>query len=165
MLTKDYVVGLVDGEGSFIVNFRTKNRKKPKIEFHFSLKLRYHDKRILEELQTFFNCGRIYIQRDRRIYHSLCYRFNVTSIVDIKTKMIPFFNSNLPRIQSRLRDFKLFTRIVQLNDADHINYDQIKHLKSQMHWGLAVYGKTVRTVGTQSSKSEMQCPSSQPSRV
>ena len=29
--------------------------------------------------------------------------------------------------------------------------DKIKSLKEQMHWGLAVYGKTVRAVGTLSN--------------
>ncbi len=54
MLDKQYVLGLVDGEGSF--NIRVNQiKKRAKVELKFSLKLRHQDKEILDELQKFLD--------------------------------------------------------------------------------------------------------------
>ena len=150
MIDKNYVLGLVDGEGSFNVRVNT-DRRRARVELKFSLKLRHQDKEILYELQKFFGCGSVYIQRDKRENHSLCYRFEVQNRKDIIEKIIPFFEKNSPKIPSRKRDFKLFRKIAELSKNDSVNLNELQHLKEQMHWGLAVYGKTVCTVGTQSS--------------
>jgi|SRR3989344_4270536 len=147
MLSADYIIGLVDGEGSFSVRIPNKTRRS-KVELTFSLKLRHQDKEILYRLQKFFDCGNIYIQRDKRKNHSLCYRFEVHNKKDIIEKIIPFFEENSPKIQSRKRDFELFKQIAKFSQSTFIDLEKIKILKDQMHWGLAVYGKTVRTVGT-----------------
>ena len=147
MLSEDYIVGLVDGEGSFSVRIPNKNRRA-KIELTFSLKLRHQDKEILEQLKSFFDCGNIYIQRDKRENHSLCYRFEVHNKKEIIEKIIPFFEKNSPQIQSRKKDFELFRQIAKLSQSATLDIEEIQNLKNQMHWGLAVYGKTVRTVGT-----------------
>jgi hypothetical protein len=89
MLCNEYVVGLVDGEGSFNVRVNQNNRRA-KVELKFSLKLRHQDKEMLEELQKFFDCGNVYIQRDKRENHSLCYRFEVQNKKEIIEKIIPF---------------------------------------------------------------------------
>ena len=82
MLDKQYVLGLVDGEGSFNVRVNSTG-KRAKVELKFSLKLRHQDKEILDELQRFFECGKVYIQRDKRENHSLCYRFEVQNKKEI----------------------------------------------------------------------------------
>ncbi len=151
MLNPNYVVGLVDGEGTFHVRINTHKRRRAKIELKFAVKLRHQDKAVLEELKTFFGCGNVYVQRDRRSNHSLCFRYEVQRKADIVEKIIPFFEANPPLLPSRARDFELFKAIVSLCSAAPIDVERIADLKSQMHWGLAVYGKTVRTVGTQSS--------------
>src|SRR3989344_5301661 len=148
MLDKNYVVGLVDGEGSFNVQIRD-DRRRPRVQLKFSLKLRHQDIKILKELQKFFGCGEIYIQRDKRKNHSLCYRFEVQNKEDIIEKIIPFFENNSPKIPSRKTDFELFKQISELSQKDNLDLIKIQNLKEKMHWGLAVYGKTVCTVGNQ----------------
>ncbi|MCI0563856.1 MAG: hypothetical protein MN733_35725, partial [Nitrososphaera sp.] len=64
------------------------------------------------------------------------------------------FEKNPPMIQSRKRDFELFKEIVQLSNKEFVDLDKIQVLKEKMHWGLAVYGKTVRAVGTRSNSQE-----------
>lgn len=154
MLEKNYVVGLVDGEGSFSVRLNKPKTRRAKVELRFSLKLRHQDKEILDQLKKFFGCGNVYIQRDKRKNHSLCYRYEVQNRKEIMEKIIPFFEENPPRIPSRKKDFELFQQIAALSKEDAINEEKIQHLKEQMHWGLAVYGKTVRAVGTQSNSNE-----------
>ena len=148
MLDKNYVVGLVDGEGSFNVRINKEKNRRAKIELKFSLKLRHQDKEILEELQKFFNCGKVYIQRDKRKNHSLCYRFEVQNKKEIIEKIIPFFEKNSPQIQSRKRDFELFKKIVKSSQKSEINFKELQFLKSQMHWGSLHTGKPSVQWGT-----------------
>ena len=146
-MDKSYVLGLVDGEGCFNVRVN-RQRRRARVELKFSLKLRHQDKEVLDELQKFFGCGRVYIQNDKRANHSLCYRFEVQNKKEIVEKIIPFFEQNFPRLPSRKRDFELFKQIAELSQNNSVDLKKVEELKSQMHWGLAVYRKSVRAVGT-----------------
>ena len=126
-------------------------KRRAKVELKFSLKLRHQDKQVLDELQNFFGCGKVYIQRDKRENHSLCYRFEVQNKKEIFEKIIPFFEKNTPKLPSRKKDFELFKEIAMLAKQDNVNLEEIQNLKSQMHWGLAAYEKIVCAVGTQSN--------------
>ena len=156
MLSNDYVLGLVDGEGSFNVALSS-NKRRSKVVLRFNVKLRHQDQETLYGLQRFFGCGKIYIQRDNRKNHSLCYRFEVQSKADIQKKIIPFFEKNLPKLESRKRDFLLFKEISDLSSSPD-NLRKIQALKNQMHWGLAVYGKTVRAGGTHQAEEQDAMP-------
>jgi hypothetical protein len=105
----------------------------------------------LDALQEFFGCGKVYIQNDKRENHSLCYRFEVQNRKEIIERIIPFFEANPPKAPSRMRDFELFKQITELLQSSLVDLEKIEQLKEQMHWGLAVYGKSVRAVGTPSS--------------
>jgi RNA binding exosome subunit len=138
MLNKDYIVGLVDGEGSFYVRLNKDKRRRNKVELKFSLKLRHQDKEILEQLKSFFDCGNVYIQNDKRPNHEVCYRFEVNNKKDIINKIIPFFETNSPKIKSRSRDFELFKQISKLSQQDNFDMEQIQFLKEQMHWARRI---------------------------
>ena len=141
MLTADYVLGLVDGEGSFNVRVNPGRNRRAKVELKFSLKLRHQDKEVLDELQKFFRCGKVYIQRDKRENHSLCFRFEVQNKKEIIEKIIPFFEKNSPKVLSRKRDFELFKEISRLSFEDDIYFEKIRFLKQKMHWGSPSTGK------------------------
>ena len=147
------MLGLVDGEGCFNVRVN-RQRRRARVELKFSLKLRHQDKEMLDKLQKFFGCGKVYIQNDRRANHSLCYRFEVQNKKEIIEKIIPFFEQNSPKIQSRKRDFELFRQIAELSQNKSVDLNKAEQLKKQMHWGLAVYRKAVRAVGTRSNSNE-----------
>jgi hypothetical protein len=148
VLDKEYVLGLVDGEGSFNVRINRQPTRRAKVELKFSLKLRYQDKEILDALKQFFGCGNVYIQNDKRANHSLCYRYEVQNRKEIIATIIPFFEANPPKAPSRKRDFELFKRITELLQSGSVDVEHIEFLKQQMHWGLAAYGKSVRAVET-----------------
>src|SRR6516164_8066157 len=118
MLTADYVVGLVDGEGSFAVHFNQSQRRRAKVEPRFCLKLRADDRSLLDELRDFFGCGKVYIQRDHRPNHSLCYRFEVSNRQELFEKVIPFFQQHPLKSQSKKRDFALFQQVLALLQQD-----------------------------------------------
>ncbi len=142
MLNKGYILGLVDGEGSFTVFIRNPQNKKEikrrtKAEPRFYLKLIEKDKKILFSLKEFFGCGNIYYQKDNRKNHQNCYRYEVTKRDDLKNVIIPFFRKNQLMLPSKVRDFEIFCRIMKMiDDKCHLNKKGLKRmylLKQNMH--------------------------------
>src|SRR5689334_16120072 len=99
MFTPDYIVGLVDGEGSFTAYVRnladsTEKIRRVRIEPRFYIKLIERDKEILDGLKRFFQCGQVYFQKDNRKNHQQCYRYEVSNRKDLAEIIIPFFKKH-----------------------------------------------------------------------
>ena len=142
MLRPDYIVGLVDGEGSFTVFIRDPNKlktvkRRAKAEPRFYLKLVAKDKAVLFELKKFFGCGQVYFQQDLRANHQPCYRFEVASRKDLKTIIIPFFKKHHLKFKSKQVDFEIFCKIVsKIDQGVHLNKSgliSLLRLKAKMH--------------------------------
>lgn len=141
MLDPHYILGLVDGEGSFTVyvqNVERNNRKRRvRAEPRFYLKLIEKDKDILYELKKFFGCGNVYFQKDNRPNHQNCYRYEVANRRDLVKKIIPFFRVNHLKLASRNNDFECFSRLVSMMErGDHLTPRGLKKMyaiKQQMH--------------------------------
>jgi hypothetical protein len=141
-LSKDYIVGLVDGEGSFTAFVRnldqsTERIRRTRIEPRFYVKLIEEDKSILYELQRFFGCGSVYFQKDIRKNHKNCYRFEVFNRRDITEVILPFFKENPLRFPSKRKDFEIFYKLMEkVNRGDHLTDSGLKsifELKQTMH--------------------------------
>ncbi len=141
MLTKDYIVGLVDGEGSFTVYVREatspKVKRRVKAEPRFYLKLIEKDKTILDQLKLYFGCGNVYFQKDNRRNHQHCYRFEVTHRDHLGKIIVPFFKKNRLRLPSKRRDFELFCQMLTLIERG-VHHTQaglvrLAKLKAKMH--------------------------------
>ena len=137
-----YVVGLVDGEGSFTVYIRNPDvisyaKRRVVVEPKFYLKLVERDKDILVSLQSFFGCGSIYYQKDTRPNHQPCYRYEVFRWEELTTIIIPFFLEHPLLFPTKQQDFKIFVRLMkQLNRGVHktdSGLRQLFELKQQMH--------------------------------
>ncbi len=137
MLSAEYIVGLVDGEGSFNVRSNALNRRRAKVEMKFCLKLISKDKEILDELKKFFGCGNVYIQNDKRPNHSTCFRYEVQNRKEIMERIIPFFEKNPLKLKSKKNDFELFRQIAELvkanADKTEKGLEKINALKNNMH--------------------------------
>lgn len=144
MLNPEYVVGLVDGEGSFTAHVRNPDnlksedvKRRVRVEPRFYIKLIERDKKILHELKDFFGCGNVYFQKDRRPNHQNCYRYEVANRRDLKEKIIPFFKKNQLRLVSRRKDFEIFCKIMEMiNNGRHLNNSGLKEIykiKQSMH--------------------------------
>lgn len=140
MLSNDYVVGLVDGEGSFAVHVWTPKsspKRRALVKLRFYVKLNERDLPLLEELHEFFGCGKIYFQRDRRPNHRNCYRFEVFNRKELAQKIIPFFEAYQPRSGTKLKDFQFFKQILeQVERKEHLTVTglaAIRELQTQMH--------------------------------
>jgi hypothetical protein len=142
MLNPDYVVGLVDGEGSFTLYIRNPDEKKKvkrrvKAEPRFYLKLIEKDKKILYKLKDFFGCGNVYFQKDRRTHHQDCYRYEVANRNDLEKIIIPFFRKHALQLESKVKDFQLFCKLMQrIKKGDHLTQSGLRTLyrmKQKMH--------------------------------
>ncbi|MDP2664535.1 MAG: LAGLIDADG family homing endonuclease [bacterium] len=126
MLNPDYVIGLVDGEGSFTVYVRDPNttkkvKRRVEIEPRFYLKLIEKDKKILYELKKFFRCGNVYFQRDQRENHQNCYRYEVANRKDLANIIIPFFRKYSLKLDSKKKDFKIFCKMMKkIGNGEHL---------------------------------------------
>jgi hypothetical protein len=141
-LESSYVVGLVDGEGSFTVYVRDPDVKKIAarrvvVEPKFYLKLVERDKEILFALQRFFGCGSVYFQKDTRPNHQHCYRFEVFRWEELQTKIVPFFKKHPPKLKSKRNDFEVFCEMMKLlSKKAHLTKAGLRkllQLKQQMH--------------------------------
>src|SRR3989338_11588739 len=99
ILNPDYIVGLVDGEGSFTIYIRDPElprslKRRVTVEPKFYIKLIERDKEILEKLKLFFKCGSIYSQKDNRPNHQHCYRYEVYNRENLLNIIIPFFKKH-----------------------------------------------------------------------
>ncbi len=142
MLDPSYIVGLVDGEGSFTVYIRNPDDKKKVkrrvvVEPRFYIKLVERDKRIFYELMSFFRCGNVYIQRDRRTNRQNCYRYEVGKRADLENIIIPFFKKHPPFLSSKREDFAIFCKLMEgIKRRKHLFQNGLRELykmKSKMH--------------------------------
>lgn len=141
-LNSNYIVGLVDGEGSFTAYVKNPDSKKlvkrrTKVEPRFYLKLIEKDKEILYSLKKYFGCGNVYFQPDKRKNHQDCYRFEVANRNDLEKIIIPFFKRNSLRLRSKKGDFEIFCRILRMIlNKEHLKefgLREIYKLKQKMH--------------------------------
>ena len=141
-INPNYIVGLVDGEGSFTVYVKDpdsskKVKRRTKVEPRFFLKLNEKDKKVLYELRKFFGCGNVYFQKDNRPNHRDCYRYEVSNRKDLNKTVIPFFVKNPLRLMTKARDFEIFCRIMKMiSTGDHLTDSglrKIYRIKQRMH--------------------------------
>lgn len=153
MLSKGYMVGLTDGEGSFTAYLRPPRAehgsKSYRVECHYYIKLREDDLLLIKKIKQFFGVGVISFQKDNRPNHHHCYRYETTSLKDICEVIIPFFDAN-PLEGNKIQDYRLFKKIVRAvvrkEHRTKKGLARIRGWKSRMHtFGLAEYGKSVRS--------------------
>jgi len=142
-LDPKYIVGLVDGEGSFTVYIRNidiidkKVKRRVMVEPKFYLKLIEKDKDILYRLQQFFGCGSVYFQKDSRPNHQNCYRYEVYRKDDLTNIVIPFFKKHKLQLVSKRKDFDTFCILLgMINRKEHSTNDGLRKMfaiKQTMH--------------------------------
>ncbi len=103
-LPPDYVCGFVDGEGCFTICISKHKTKKLGLDarLHFEIELRADDEEILKSIQETLGCGRIYHINYDKYGWAPHVELKVSSIKDVKNKVIPFFKKNKLRAKKRI---------------------------------------------------------------
>ena len=129
--TRFWIVGFVDGEGSFLISiFKNKTTRLGWQVFpEFVITQGAKSLKVLEAIQKFFGCGKIYLNRRYDNHHEHIYRYCVRSIKDLREKIVPFFNQN--RLQTmKQNDFQKFKKVLNLmKNNTHLNEKGLKQIK------------------------------------
>ena len=140
VLSPDYIVGLVDGEGYFSVTARidtSKPYESLRVQMVFGIKLRERDGELLGRVKEFFACGFINRVIDERPTFSNCLEYQVRNSSDIRAIIIPFFKDHPLQIESKRKSFKRFCEIVEMfNQKIHLRkdgFEKIRILAKALH--------------------------------
>ncbi len=120
-----WITGFVDGEGCFSVGvFRNKILKNGWQVFpEFVVTQGEKSLFALEELQKFFECGKIFINTRYDNHREPLYRYCVRSTKDIREKIIPFFQK-YPLRTAKRDDFERFVKILGMMERGlHLSTD------------------------------------------
>ncbi len=106
----EYISGYVDGEGCFSVSFSKREKFLVGWETKPSFSVSQNEDRaqILFLMQKVFKCG--FIRRD---YSDKTLKFEVRSLEDLVSKVIPHFEM-YPLLSQKQKDFKFFKQICLL---------------------------------------------------
>lgn len=117
-LHPDWVTGIIDSEGNFSITVQ-KTNNNTKISLLFKVTQKEHSMGILLDLQNYFGCGNIHI--DNKTANA--YKFSITKLEDILTKVIPCLNK-YPLITSKNLDYQDWKKVALLmKDKLHLDKD------------------------------------------
>ncbi len=128
--TIGWVVGFVDGEGCFSVTIQKSSSTTTGWQVFPELAVTQGEKSLqaLRDLQVFFGCGNIFINRRADNHREPLYRFCVRSAADLRTKIVSFFQEN-PLRTAKQEDFEKFVRVLELMEVrKHLNVEGLKEI-------------------------------------
>jgi hypothetical protein len=132
IVSKDYVVGLTDGEGCFYVNIWKSSSYQvgAGVQMHFHIKMQEKDKALLYKIRNTLKCGNVYFQKENRANHTQCYRYTISAQRDILNKLIPFFQHNTLQSISKHKNFAIFCKIGELlQNKAHLTKEGLKRIR------------------------------------
>lgn len=128
-----YLVGFVDGEGSFNISFAKKIDYRSRWQVTPSFNVSQKDKTILFLLKRYLGCGRIKQRKDG------LWIFVVENPRSIEERVIPFFKKYQFLSSKAKKNFSLFCQIVQLINQDmHLTkegLEKIARLREKLNVG------------------------------
>jgi LAGLIDADG endonuclease len=147
-----WVIGFVDGEGCFSVGFvrqsdrqgRRGYRTGYQVVHRFAVTQGARSSACLEELQSFFGVGRIYVNRRRDNHKEDLHQYRVERRADLLETVVPFFK-RYPLRTSKQEDFEKFARCLELISAG-------RHLTGN---GLAAIAEITQTMNHQKPRPEL----------
>ena len=114
-----WVIGFVDGEGCFTVSFfkhpKSRLRLKWQVFPEFVITQGMKSRSTLEEVENFFECGKIYLNKRYDNHHEHLLKYVVRNREDLLGKIIPFFEKNYLRTAKK-EDFLIIAKIVRMMD-------------------------------------------------
>lgn len=147
-LNPHYVVGFIDGEGSFSISIGKHKTLKRGFEVRpeFEIELRKDDQEILERILMTIGIGRIYDCSYERYGWFPHAKYKITSVWDMKEYLFPFLDRH-PLQAKKRKSYVIFREIVlMLCNKQHLSDDgfgKIVRLRGE----LRALGKKAKTYG------------------
>ena len=132
--TEGWIVGFTDGEGCFSISmFRNKTSKFGWQVFpEFVITQGKKSLPALELFQSFFGCGKLFVNKRYDNHHEHLYRYCVRSIQDLREHIIPFFRSH-PLHTAKQKDFELFADVVEMiHKREHLTEKGLKKIAQKI---------------------------------
>lgn len=115
LITIGWLVGFVDGEGCFSFPiFRNRSMRLGwQVQPAFVVVQGASSRDVLEDMASFFGCGKVYANRRRDNHREDLFRFCVNRFGDLRDVIVPFFEANPLRTAKR-DNFAKFADVVKL---------------------------------------------------
>jgi len=133
-----WIVGFVDGEGTFSISFNRNSTTKFGYQIFPEFVITQGEKSVavLKTIQKKFKCGKVYINRRKDNHKEDLYRFTVRSQKDLKKIIIPFFAKNKLKT-AKAKDFDKFVQVLEMmSSREHLNqigFAKIKKIAETMN--------------------------------
>jgi hypothetical protein len=127
---EQWVVGFVDGEGCFSVPiFRQPSARLGwQVQPEFAVVQAAPSAHVLEELQQYFGCGRVGVNRRHDNHRHDMYRWSVRSLADLTGCILPFFERN-PLRTAKAGEFEKFSCVVRMMTARrHLSVEGLSYI-------------------------------------
>jgi len=113
--TANWITGFTDGEGCFTVSVinNPTTRFGKQIFPEFVITQGAKSLKALKEIQEFFRCGSIVLNKRYDNHNEHLYRYCVRSVVDLEKHIIPFFDE-FPLRTSKQKDFLVFKKVIAI---------------------------------------------------
>ena len=147
-LHPQYVIGFIDGEGSFSVSIGKHKTLKRGLEVRpeFEIELRADDRDILERICATIGCGRIYDLSYERYGWYPHVKYKIGGIRDMQKYLLPFLDRHKPQAKKG-EVYKRFRQIVTMfSRKEHLTdkgFKTIVRLRNE----IRARGKKARTYG------------------
>ena len=117
LFTTGWLVGFVDGEGCFSCPiYRQRSMKLGwQVQPTFTVVQGISSRDVLEEMVSFFGCGKVYVNRRHDNHREDLCRYHVFRHGDLRDIIVPFFEANPLRTAKR-DNFAKFAEIIRLKD-------------------------------------------------
>ena len=115
LLTPDWIVGFVDGEGCFSVPIYRCDKMTLgwQVRPEFAVVQGASSRDVLEELVRFFGCGKVFRNRRHDNHREDLFRYCVQRIGDLRGTIVPFFEQRPLRTAKRI-NFAKFAEVIRL---------------------------------------------------
>ena len=118
---RGWVIGFVDGEGCFSIGFVRQPRRRDRAGYatgiqvtpRFVVTQGMSSVHVLEELQEFFGCGRLSVNRRHDDHKEHLGQYIVAGRRDLVERIVPFFR-RYPLRTAKQADFEKFATCVEL---------------------------------------------------
>jgi hypothetical protein len=118
-----FLAGFTDGEGSFNFSFRRRPDYRMPWKVSVSFNVSQKDREILTLFQRYLSCGSLRPRSDGIWY------YEVTALVDVTERVIPFFERFNFQSAKKQRDFAKFKSIVALMQVGaHLSESGIREI-------------------------------------
>ncbi len=122
-----YIAGFADRDGSFNVSFRKRDDYRLGWKINPSFSIAQRDKIVLELFQKQLNCGKTRKGTSEGIWY-----LEVLDLVDLRTKIVPFFENYIflsENTVKRFKNFKLTLDILSNTPLSRSNVEEILALQ------------------------------------